>query len=252
MAYIGKTLSNTDMGFRLIDSDIGSYKQVLSDIYHKPDLDLKLTYQQMLLLKALVAFHSGEDLQNGLERMNEAFLAEETTQISYVETVISGNSLLLSLNSHAPLQQHSANNVFALKYLTKNLNPYKGGWKRRSVEQGEAAVASVYTYQSLEIDGAWKITADCIDIAEYYAEWALGKTRINAQRNFLIRNTGPNADMLFREDGSLLIANGLEVPYMSRSLRRINEYERLHFFELQVGYTPVVTRSVQHQLLDFS
>lgn len=232
-ASIGLILSHDNFGYGGKDDVIGSYKTKLQGIDEQLDIDLKLTKQFKLILKALLALHNSETLEGGLQRMNTIFSTDSDTKRNYILRVIAGNVQLLLYNAYGPLARISKKNVFALHYLTHNLNPYGNGRMRTSLALRDAAISAVFTYQALEVDGAWQISADCIDIAEYYARWSLGKVRLDAQRNFMFRNIGD--DELFRREANDIITNGLEVKYMSLSLKRISEYERLHFFELQVN-----------------
>lgn len=237
MAYIGKALSNEDMGYGMGDSVVESYKDKLNEIKDRPDIPLKLSFQFQLLLKALVDLNNADNLQKGLEAMSKAFTDDDMTKTSYIDRVVSGNALLLRLDAVGPLQTRSENNVFALQYLTHNLNPYKNGKKRNTLPLREAAVDAVFTYQKMEVYGAWRITSDCIDITEYYAQWSLAHSVVDNERYFLTRNIGENEGSLLKVDGENIIVRGLDVKYMGQSLRRINAYERFHFYSLQVCST---------------
>lgn len=238
MAAIGLILSNENMGYGGTDDVIGGYKAKLEEINQQKDLDLKLTKQNQLILKALLALHTAQSVQDGLSKMNSVFSQDHETKRNYATRVIAGNTQLLRFNSFGPLATIAkSNRIFALHYLTHNLNPYGNGKKRTSPALRKAAIDAVYIYQKLEVDGTAQISADCIDVAEYYADWETGKSTLDAQRIFLVKNVGDN--LLFREEGSDIITNDLDVKYMSLSQRRINEYERLHFFELQVDMSSI-------------
>lgn len=234
MAHIGKALSNEDMGYGMSDNVVKSYRDKLNEIKDKPDIPLKLTFQFQLLLKALIALNNADNLQKGLKAMSDVFTDDAMTKTSYIDLVVAGNALLLHSDSFRPLQTRSENNVFALQYLTHNLNPYKNGKDRKSLPLREAAVDAVYTYEKMEVHGAWRISSDCIDITEYYAQWPLAHSVINSQLYFLARNIVERDDGLLKVQGEDIVVRGLNVTYMGQSLRRINAYERFHFYMLQV------------------
>lgn len=237
-AYIGKSLSYENFGYGLTDSPtLRSYKDILNEIQNQPNLSFKLTLQQKLLLRSLVELHNGSNLKDGLEKMIDVFLTDEKTEVDYVARVVSGNALLLKSDIFSPLESHSENNVFALQYLTHNLNPYHNGKNRTTYALRDVAVRAVHLFNDLGVNGAARIMADCIDITLYYAEWFLGRQLIDSMRDFLFRNVGPEP-YLFREEDGKLITNGLNVTYMSQAWRRFTEYEIRHFHSLQVKHTP--------------
>lgn len=235
MAYVGKVLSNEDFGFQQTDDEIGSYKEKLNEISQKDDLDGKLTMQQKRILKALTALHNEEKFSDGLRAMAGVLQDVKTDdKSSYVDDVIGGNVLLLRADNVRVLQSRSSDNVYALQYLTHNLNPYKNGKKRQSDDLRGTAIYAIYTYLELEVRGAAQITADSVDISEYYAQWRLGIARIRSMNSFVFGQTSDNG--LFRIEGDNYMVNGLDVFYMSVSFYEISVNEKLHFFYLQVSY----------------
>jgi len=174
-AYIGKILSNPDMGYGGDDTDIGNYKEVLDDLQHRLDLPVRLSYQQLQEFTAIHALLNGTDYEDGLKRMKAVFDEDTKTVADYIGRTLRGNNLLLLSDSHETLSNvANGGKVFALQYLTHNLNPYKNP-RRTTPILSKAAKDAVFIYRSLEIVGSWQITADSVDIAEYYHEWALGK-----------------------------------------------------------------------------
>lgn len=229
MAYVGKMLSNDNMGY-----GFPSYKQRLRTILNSPDFEVKLSLQEQLIVKAFDKLQSADNFKDGLRKMSGEIRSYEGSK-DKITDVIAGNAELLSDNAHESLLHlaETENNVYALQLLTHNLNPYTNG-KTFGLNE-EASTKAVYAYQSLRVYGAWQISADCSDIALYYSEWGVGNSLLSGQRTFLFENTdGANPLALLREEENNLIVQGLEVKYMSKALARVNEYEILHFFQLQV------------------
>ncbi|KAF6031904.1 hypothetical protein EB796_009806 [Bugula neritina] len=237
MAYIGKILANKNMGYGLGDDVVPSYYEKLQEIANTADFRVKQSMQEQLLIEALIGLHSAPSLEEGLEVMIKIFSSDTTTKKNYILNVVDGNAQLLHFNNYKTIEGIAEDsNTFALQLLTHNLNPYKNGKNIISPESENTATGAMYTFEALEVKGAWQIYSDCVDIAEYYAYWNKGQKMLSDQRDFLFRNTIESDDTaLFKEVGDNLVVHQLEVVYMSRSLRRINEYERLHFFQLQLA-----------------
>ena len=235
MAYIGKMLSNEHMGYGGADEQIGNYNSKLLEISQKADVYLRLTYQEQLVLRALLALHGQETLQLGLRKMKDVFDKDTKTLIDTFVSVIKGYNVLELLDAWQPLASitKAKSNVYATRLLTSSLNPYR--YRNRTTDIfRQAAIDAVYIYRGLEIIGAQRIAADCIDIAEYYGRWLLGYGVIETQRVFLLKNIGVTSKDLFYVQNDSIILQGLDIPYMKRSLQSVYEYERLHFYQLQV------------------
>lgn len=238
MAYIGKVLANENLGYGQTDDKVGmSYKDKLLEIDGTPDKHLRLTLQEQLLLTALITLHTADTFEQGLVDMDNVFTEDTETQRDYILAVIRGIGILLSESSHVTLENAADDyeNVYALQLLTRTLNPYRPENRNRTTEAlMKAAIKAVFTFQGLNIRGADEITEDCVDISQYYGRWALAFTRLQAQRDFLFTKVGTSPDDLFTVDNGTIVLQGLNMDYMSVSLQLINEYERLHFYELQV------------------
>lgn len=236
MAYIGKVLSNENLGYGMSDAKIGNYKDKLIEINSRPDKQLRLTFQEQLLLDALIALQSADTFSQGLFDMDDVFNEDSETVRDNILAVIRGIGLLLSVDSHITLDSvaDASANVYALQLLTHSLNPYNNE-NRTTTTLMNAAIKAVFTFQGLDIRGAAQITADSVDISEYYGRWSLAYTRLSAQRNFLFSSVRDNPTSLFTIVGDSIVLQGLDLDYMSISVQQINEYERLHFYELQVN-----------------
>ena len=233
MAWVGKMLSNERMGYGLVDGK--SYKDRMSEIYNSLDFKVKLSLQEQLLVQALSTFQNGSTYEEGLVGLIEVFSYYEGFKDPIIK-VIEGNANLLQFDAYQILNTLAEDEkiVFALQLLTHNLNPYKNGKSRISLESRRAATDAVYHYQDLGIGGAWQITADCTDITEYYAEWKIGSLLLENQRIFVFDNISPDPSFLLGENQDEIFVHGLNVTYMSTALYRVNAYERLHFFHIQV------------------
>ncbi|XP_067942526.1 uncharacterized protein [Watersipora subatra] len=252
LAYVGKMLANDDMGYGMNDENGVSYKTHMNEILVAPDFEVKLSLQEQLLVQALAAFQNGETLAEGLEAMIQVFIDYQGYKDNILK-VIEGNANLLKRNTYQLLSDlaETDENVFALHLLTHNLNPYTIEKNRISGESQRAAIKAAYIYQGLGIQGAWPIIADCTDINAYYAQWQFGRLLLENQKNFLFRNTHPDdREFLFRDDDDdYIIVNGLEEMYTSKALLRIDEYERLHFFELQLALFDVADSRLYETML---
>lgn len=238
LAYVGKMLSNENMGYGMSDGDI-NYGKKMHEIMDSADFKVKLSIQEQLLVEALTKFQDGDDFSDGLKKMSEEFQKFRGLKDKIVQ-VVEGNVNLLSRNTYQILSRLADDdeNVFALQLLTHNLNPYKNGKDSITPDSQKASTDAVFVYQRLGVNGAWQITADCSDIALYYSRWSFGRSLLDSQRTFLFRNTDPSdTSALLGEDEDNLLVHGLDVEYMSKALQRVNEYERLHFFQLQVLWT---------------
>lgn len=237
MAYVGKMLSHELLGYGLSDDDGVSFKDKMKMIIDASDFDVRLSFQEQLLVKALYALQNGSDFLAGLAGMDNVFIEDTVTFKDNIIKVIEGNGNLLTGNSFIKLAQlaDSEKNVFALQLLTHNLNPYKLGMNRTALREEKAAVDALFVYDELDIDGAWPITFDGSDIAEYYSKWTRGKSLLEGLREFLYTHKSKDdPSKLLGEDDVNIIVNGLNIPYVSKSMERIYIYERLHFFYIQV------------------
>lgn len=241
MAYVGRMLSHTDMGYGLIDIDGVSFKDRLKLILDSVDFEAKLSYQEQFLVRALHTLQSGADYQKGLNEMSLVF-ADNTgnTLKDVIIKVIEGNGLLLARGVLDRLKQLAKDekSVYALQLLTHNLNPYGAGENRTSLAEQEAVVEALFIFADLNVNGAWPITFAGSDIAEYYSKWTRGFNLLSKLKEFRFANTRTNdADRLLIEDDTDYIVNGLNVKYVGKSKLRVYIHERLNFFSIQVSQT---------------
>lgn len=235
MAYIGKVLSNQNLGYGMSDEKIGSYKERLKNISMQRDVNLRLSYQEQFLLQALVALHSGHSMEQGLIYMNKVFDENVSVVPDYILSVVRAYGLLITAHVYQPLAKiaKSENNVFALNLLVNNLNPYRVERRRLNLWK-DAALSAVFTYQGLGIRGAQEIALTCVDIAEYYGAWSLAKTIVDLENGFLFTNIGNQSVDLFVRENEAISVRGLNVTYLRLSRWLVYKYERLHFYMLQV------------------
>lgn len=239
MAYVGKMLSNDNMGYGLSDDEGVSYKERLKTILDADDFQVRLSLQEQLLVKALYEFQNSNSLKEGLEQMENVFVDDTSTFRDSTINVIAGNGLLLSGNIFSKLKQMAddESNVYALHLLLHNLNPYGAGKNRTGGRFEQPATDALFDYTKLNIRGAWPITFAGSDIAEYYSRWTRGRTLLTQFKGFVDQNFNENdASQLLGVDGNNLVVHGLDVTYVSRSLEQVYVYERLHFFNIQVYY----------------
>lgn len=239
MAYVGEMLSNENMGYGLANEDGSSFKDLMNNIIQSDDFEVRLSLQEQLLVKALFALQSGASLEEGLKDMNEVFISNTATLKDSIINVVEGNGNLLSLGTFEILKQMGDNegNVYALQLLLHNLNPYENGKNRTSAREQAGATDALYDYAPLNIKGAWPMTFDSSDIAEYYSVWNQGRNLLFNFKEFVALNYREDTpDKLLGSEGNNLIVNGLDVDYVSRSVERIYIYERLQFFNIQVGF----------------
>lgn len=236
MAYIGMILSNEQMGYGMSDRLVGNYSDRLLWISHQSDVNLRLTYQEQLLLKSLLALHRADNFTHGLTLMETVFDSDKDTLPDYIITILKNYSALILHATWQPLINFAELNLnaFALQLLTHSANPYRATDPSVAAGLRQTALSVVYLYQSLAIGGAHTMSADSIDIAEYYGKWSLARTEIEAQRAFLLSNIGEKETDLLMVNENDIVVRGLDVRYIKISDQSLDEYERLHFYQLQV------------------
>lgn len=236
MATVGKMLSHENMGY-----GVGNYKEQLLSMSTSPDFRVKLSRQEQLLVQALNSLQNGKDFGAGLDAMTNTFDSDTSDTLKdYIIRVVDGNGNLLFKDQYQILASvaKSDESVFALHLLTHNLNPYKNGKNRITEASQKAATDAIFLFNKLEVTGAWVITSDCVDIAEYYSKWSVGIKLLSSHSSFLSVNglyePNPTSGTLLGQNDKEIFIRGINITYMSKSINNLNKYERLHFYQLQV------------------
>jgi len=176
MAHIGWILSHDQLGYGMSPNDREIYRTKLNEFNTRPDLDVRLSYQDQQVFEAVRQLLNGADLNDGLAELKKVFDNDRTTDTYYIGNTIRGTALLLLSDSHETLESIAKREkkVFPLQLLMNNLNPYKKGKDRITAASQLAATSAVSVYNKLEISGPWQITADSVDISQYYGQWREG------------------------------------------------------------------------------
>ena len=232
MAYIGKILSNENLGYGMSDVHVGNYRMLLTNISRRADFKLRLTFQEQLLFQALYALHRADSFGQGLQMMKTVFDNDSTTLFNSHLSVIKAYNALELLEEWQPLANIAIDhhNVYALHLLTHKLNPYREETNGTRL----AALAAVFAFRRLGVEGAHSIIIDCTDIAEYYGHWFLGKTLLQTFSDFLFSNMGGKSTDLLMVQNDMVTLRGVDVAYIRTSLQHVYLLERFHFYQLQV------------------